>query len=165
MFGRGELSSLRLQDHGIEEQQRDPAPAHASLPGRQAMPLVATNDAHYHQPGGQRHAAAFSSASRPNKTVNDPRRSGISDRRVLHQEHRRRCVRLFPHVPEAFENTVRIAERCNVEFEFGKTKLPYFAAPDGEDNLAYFRRMSYAGRCTGRYGENPDPSVTRAAGI
>ena len=48
-------------------------------------------------------------------------------------------------MPEAFENTVRIAERCNVEFEFGKTKLPYFAAPDGEDNLAYFRRMCYEG--------------------
>ena len=50
-------------------------------------------------------------------------------------------MRLFPDVPEAFENTVQIAERCNVEFEFGKTKLPYFAAPDGEDNLAYFRRL------------------------
>ena len=54
---------------------------------------------------------------------------------------------------------MRIAERCNVEFEFGKTKLPYFAAPDGEDNLSYFRRMSYEGMHR-LYGENPDPSVT-----
>ena len=70
----------------------------------------------------------------------------------------------IPDVDEAFENTVRIAERCNVEFEFGKTKLPYFAAPDGEDNLSYFRRMSYEGMHR-LYGENPDPSVTGAAGI
>lgn len=47
---------------------------------------------------------------------------------------------LFPNVPEAYENTVKIAERCNVEFEFGKTKLPRFDVPDGKDHIEYFVR-------------------------
>ena len=72
------------------------------------------------------------------------------------EEMRQACSRC---ADEAFENTVRIAERCNVEFEFGKTKLPYFAAPDGEDNLSYFRRLCYEGMHR-LYGETPDPSVT-----
>ena len=45
---------------------------------------------------------------------------------------------LFPAVPEACDNTVAIAERCNLEFVFGETKLPHFDTPNGQDNAAYF---------------------------
>lgn len=45
---------------------------------------------------------------------------------------------LFPDCPEAADNTQKIADRCNVEFEFGKTKLPRFDTPDGSDNREYF---------------------------
>ena len=61
---------------------------------------------------------------------------------------------LFRNVPEAIENTVKIAERCNVEFEFGHTRLPLFNAPDGEDNESYFRRLCGEGLIR-HYGENP----------
>ena len=44
---------------------------------------------------------------------------------------------LFPEVPEALENTNNIAERCNVEFEFGQTKLPHFEVPNGMDHCEY----------------------------
>ena len=52
---------------------------------------------------------------------------------------------LFPMAPEACENTNKIAEMCNFDFEFGVTKLPYFEAPDGQDNGAYFRALCEAG--------------------
>ena len=52
---------------------------------------------------------------------------------------------LFPEAPEAADNTVKIAERCRVEFEFGKTKLPRFATPDGSDNQAFFVRLCQEG--------------------
>ena len=45
---------------------------------------------------------------------------------------------LFPMAPEACENTTKIAGMCNFDFEFGVTKLPYFEAPGGQDNKAYF---------------------------
>ena len=65
---------------------------------------------------------------------------------------------LFPDVPEAIDNTGKIAERCQVELEFGKTKLPKFEAPDGEDNRAYFYRLCEEGLHR-RYGENPPENV------
>ena len=61
---------------------------------------------------------------------------------------------LFPDVPEAADNTVKIAQRCQVELEFGKTKLPAFFTPDGSDNLEFFRRLCQEGLAR-RYGENP----------
>lgn len=65
---------------------------------------------------------------------------------------------LFPDCPEAADNTQKIADRCNVEFEFGKTKLPRFDTPDGSDNREYFRRMCYAGLHK-YYGENPKKEI------
>ena len=65
---------------------------------------------------------------------------------------------LFPELPEAFDNTVRIAERCRVELTFGQTQLPRFDAPGG-DSAAYFRQRCYEG-LRRHYGEHPDPAVT-----
>ena len=57
----------------------------------------------------------------------------------------------------AFDNTAAIAERCNVEIEFGHTQLPHFDAPGG-DSLAYFREECYKGLHR-HYGEQPDPAL------
>lgn len=64
---------------------------------------------------------------------------------------------LFPQIPEAFDNTVRIAERCQVELEFGHTQLPRFDAPGG-DSTAYFRRLCEEGLHR-RYGDQPAPEI------
>ena len=58
---------------------------------------------------------------------------------------------LFPEVPEAIENTNRIAERCHVTFEFGHTILPHFDVPGGQDHYEYFKNMCYDGLIK-RYG-------------
>lgn len=65
---------------------------------------------------------------------------------------------LFAIAPDACENTNRIAEQCNFDFEFGVTKLPYFEAPDGMENQAYFEKLCYEG-LTRRYGSNPAPEI------
>ena len=58
---------------------------------------------------------------------------------------------LFAIAPDACENTCRIAEMCSFDFEFGVTKLPYFEAPDGMENQAYFEKLCYEG-LERRYG-------------
>lgn len=65
---------------------------------------------------------------------------------------------LFPDHPEAADNTWKIAERCHVEFEFGKTKLPHFDTPNGQENTAYFRDKCYEGLHK-YYGEHPEQSI------
>ena len=66
---------------------------------------------------------------------------------------------LFPDIPEAFDNTIKIAEQCNVEFEFGNIKLPRFEAPGG-DSTVFFRKLCYEG-LTKRYGEHPDNDIVK----
>lgn len=61
---------------------------------------------------------------------------------------------LFPEYPEACDNTVKIAEQCNLDFEFGHTKLPHFEVPDGQDHYDYFRDQCYRGLYA-HYGEQP----------
>ena len=65
---------------------------------------------------------------------------------------------LFESCQEAIENTGKIAGRCNMEFEFGNTKLPHFDVPDGKDHFAYFKEGCYEGLYR-HYGENPDQSL------
>jgi DNA polymerase-3 subunit alpha len=61
---------------------------------------------------------------------------------------------LFSYIPEAIDNTVELAERCNVEFEFGKVKLPEYEIPEGfKDYLDYFTYLCKKGMVK-RYGEN-----------
>ncbi|MDE6863274.1 MAG: DNA polymerase III subunit alpha, partial [Eubacterium sp.] len=61
---------------------------------------------------------------------------------------------LFADTPEAIDNTQLIADRCNFDFEFGNTKLPYFETPDNMDHFAYFKKLCLDGMKK-RYGENP----------
>ena len=65
----------------------------------------------------------------------------------------------FSNIPEAIENTVKIAEKCNFEFEFGVTKLPNYDVPEEfKTHQEYFRKLCYDGMKR-RYGENPDKSI------
>ena len=87
-------------------------------------------------------------------TVDDPSPMAFATKEFyLKSEEEMRA--LFPAVPEAFDNTVRIAERCRVELEFGKLKLPTFDAPGG-DSTAYFRAALHRGDAPAVWG-NPVP--------
>ena len=64
-------------------------------------------------------------------------------------------------VPEACANTAEIAEQCNFDFEFGHTKIPYYKAPDGMDNQAYFEKLCWDG-LERRYGPDvPQANIDR----
>ena len=155
IFGRGNFY-LELQDHGLREQKQI-NPSIVRISKETGIPLVMTNDCHYIRPEDSKmHRVLL--CIQTNHTIED--KDGMefgSDQFYYKTEEEMRA--LFPKVPEAADNTVKIAGRCNVEFEFGKTKLPRFDTPDGSDNVEYFRRKCYAGLHE-KYGDHPDQSVT-----
>ena len=133
---------LELQDHGIAEQAKV-NPLILRLARELGLPLVVTNDAHYLR----REDAASQDVLmciQMGKTVDDPNRMKFETEEFYVKSEEELRER-FPRLDEAFENTARIAERCNVDFEFGHYHLPEFVAPDGSDSLTYFRKLCEEG--------------------
>ena len=143
---------LELQDHGIAEQNQVNQ-ALLRISRETGLPLVVTNDAHYLR----REDAAMQDVLmciQMGKTVDDPDRMKFaSDEFYLKSEQELR--ERFPNLPEAFENTERIARRCQVDFEFGHYHLPEYHAPDGMDSLTYFRKLCHEG-FQERYPDAPE---------
>ncbi len=154
IFGRGNYY-LELQDHGLPEQKRI-NPSIVRISRETGIPLVVTNDCHYiRREDSEMHRILL--CIQTNHTIEDKNAMGFgSDQFYYKSEEEMRA--LFPEIPEAADNTVKIAERCNVTFEFGKTKLPRFDTPNGENNVAYFRKKCYAG-LREKYGENPPAAI------
>ena len=141
IFGEGNFF-LELQDHGLAE-QRTVNPQILRLARETGLPLVVTNDAHYLKKEDSRTQDVLM-CIQMGKTVDDPDRMRFgSEEFYLKSEDEMRC--LFPNEDEAFQNTVRIAERCNVEFTFGKYHLPEFKLPPGYDSLTYLKELCAEG--------------------
>ena len=144
---------LELQDHHIPEQQTVNAGI-LRLHEETGIPLVCTNDAHYLT----RADSAMQDTLlciQTGKLLEDENRMRFSTSEFyLKSEEEMR--ELFPACPEALENTVKIAERCNVEFEFGHYHLPEFRLPDGwTDAAAYFEHLCREG-FVWRYPRQPE---------
>ncbi len=155
LFGKNSFF-LELQDHGIAEQQ-EVNNGILRISRETGIPLVCTNDAHY-LTRADAEMQKILICIQTNTTVDEPNPLAFpTDEFYIKSEAEMRS--LFPQLSEAFDNTARIAERCNVELEFGHTKLPKFDAPGG-DSVAYFRRQCYEG-LRGRYGDSPDPAIVR----
>lgn len=134
---------LELQDHRIPE-QKQVNQALIRLHQATGLPLVATNDAHYLT----RQDAAIQDVLmciQMGRTVEDPGRMRFeTDEFYLKSEEE--MAALFPQWPEALENTVKIAEQCNVDFQFGVYHLPEFKLPPGyTDGDAYFETLCRQG--------------------
>ena len=157
IFGQGNFY-LELQDHGIPEQRRI-NPSIIRLSEETGIPLVVTNDCHYiSREDSEMHHILL--CIQTNHTVEDKDGMEFATNQFYYKTEEEMRA-LFPDHPEAADNTVRIAERCNVEFEFGKTKLPHFETPNGQENTAYFRDKCYEGLRL-HYGEHPDqPLIDR----
>lgn len=150
VFGRNNYF-LELQNHGLREQLQI-NPMLIRLSQETGIPLVATNDTHYIEKQDSKIQQVLI-CIQTNHIVGE--NTGLefeTDEFYLKSEDEMRS--LFPNFPEAIENTQLIADRCNVEFEFGNTKLPHFEVPNNMDHSEYLRRMSLDGM-TKRYGENP----------
>ncbi|WP_294466121.1 DNA polymerase III subunit alpha [uncultured Ruminococcus sp.] len=154
LFGKDNFF-IELQDHGIEEQQRI-IPNLIRIADEIGVDIVATNDSHYIEKEDSKiHNILL--CIQTNRTINDNDRMEFQTNEFyLKTEEEMR--ELFPKYPQAIENTQKIADRCNVEFEFGVRKLPRFDVPNNEDHLEYFRRNCYKGLYK-HYGENPDKSL------
>ncbi|MCI8526254.1 MAG: DNA polymerase III subunit alpha [Oscillospiraceae bacterium] len=143
---------LEIQDHGLEVQTK------ANLGIRRiaretGLPLVATNDAHYLSREDSKMQDVLM-CIQMQKTVDDPDRMRFeTDAFYLKSEEEMRA--LFPDAPEAMDNTQAIADRCNLDFTFGKYHLPEFKLPAGYTNVEYFQKLCREGFAV-RYPGTPE---------
>lgn len=133
---------LEIQDHGMEE-QRKVTEENIRLSRETGIPLVATNDVHYvEKEDSQSHDVLM--CIQTQKTVDDPNRKKYpSDQFYLKSPEE--MWDMFSYVPEALENTVKIAEECNFDYEFHVSKLPNFPVPDGKSHYQYLKEVCYEG--------------------
>lgn len=150
IFGRDNFF-LEIQNHGLDEEAkvRD---ALKKFSAKLNIPLVATNDSHYvRREDSEFHDLLL--CIQTNKTVHDEKRLKFSsdDYYLKSAEEMRQ---LFADTPEACDNTLKIAERCNVSLEFGKFLMPEFPLPEGYTDAEYLR-----GLCEKKIG-NRYPIIT-----
>lgn len=150
LFGNGNYY-LELQNHGLPEQQvvNEGIKRIARETG---IPLAATNDVHYIEKQDAKIQQVLICIATNHVIGDDTGLEFHADEFYLKNEDEMRA--LFPDTPEAIDNTQVIADRCNFDFEFGNTKLPYFETPDHMDHFAYFKKLCLEGMVK-RYGENP----------
>ena len=140
---------LELQDHGLPEQPSVNQQL-VRLSEETGLPLVVTNDAHYLRQEDAKIQDVLM-CIQMGKTVDDPNRLKF-ETQEFYLKSEQQLRELFPSYPEAIENTAKIAERCNVEFTFGKYHLPEFKLPAGYDSLTYLKELCDKGYKE-RYGD------------
>ena len=151
LFGKDNYY-LEIQNHGIPEQIAVNEGL-IRLSNETGIPLVATNDVHYVNKEDS-YIQKILICIATNHTIDEENSLEFeSDNFYLKTEQEIRD--LFPKTQEAIDNTQKIADMCNFDFEFGNTKLPNFTVPDDYSHYDYFRMKCYEGLHQ-RYGENPD---------
>ena len=144
---------LELQDHKLPE-QTEVNQGVLRISRETGLPLVVTNDAHYLRREDSKMQDVLM-CIQMGKTVDDPNRLKFeTDEFYLKSEEELR--KLFPQQAEAFANTVKIAERCNLEFTFGKYHLPEFQLPEGYDSLTYLKELCSQGFEERYRGQHPE---------
>ena len=148
-FGYGNYF-LELQDHGLPEQKMVNT-ALLQMSKELNIPLVATNDVHYTYADDVKPHDILLCIQTGKKLADEDRMRYEGGQYYVKSEEEMKG--LFPYAWEAVENTQRIAERCNVDIEFGVTKLPHFEVPEGYDSWTYLNKLCYDG-LKERYGED-----------
>ncbi len=156
IFGQGNFF-LELQNNGIEEQNLVNQSL-IKLSNETGIPLAATNDAHYLRRGDARAHEVLLCIQTGRKITDEDRMRFSTDEFYIKSEDEMREA--FRNIPEALENTVRIAESCNVELEFNKLHLPKFDVPDNKDPYEYLSGLCEQGLIW-RYGEAAADQVYR----
>ena len=149
IFGKGNFF-LELQDHGMQEQKM----VNQSLlrmSQETGIELVATNDIHYTYAEDEKPHDMLLCIQTGKKLSDENRMRYEGGQYYIKSEKEMR--ELFPYAIQALENTQKIADRCNVEIEFGVTKLPKYDVPDGYTSWEYLNKLCYEG-LEKRY---PDP--------
>ena len=130
---------LELQDHGIDK-QRFANQGIMRIARETGLPLVVTNDAHYLRKEDARMQEVLMCAQM-GVTLDDPNRKLEFETEEFYLKSEEELRQIFPGCEEAFENTARIADRCNLEFVFNEYHLPSFPVPEGYTHEQYFRKL------------------------
>ena len=140
-FGKGNFF-LELQDHGLDE-QKQVNQGLLRLSRDLGIDLVATNDIHYTYAEDEKPHDILLCIQTGKKVADENRMRYEGGQYYCKSEEEMK--KLFPYALEALENTHKIAERCNVEIEFGVTKLPKFEVPEGFDSWTYLNHLCMQG--------------------
>ena len=133
---------LELQDHNLEE-NKIVNEANIKLSKELGIPLVATNDIHYvEKKDAKSHDILL--CIQTGKTVNDENRMKYPSE-TFYLKSAEEMWDIFSYVPEALENTIKIAEECNFDYKFHESKLPKFPLPEGVEAYNYLREKCYIG--------------------
>ena len=141
IFGKGKFF-LELQNHGMTEQQM----VNQSLlrmSNETGIELVATNDVHYTYAEDEKPHDMLLCIQTGKKLADEDRMRYEGGQYYIKSEDEMKT--LFPYALQALENTQKIADRCNVEIEFGVTKLPKYDVPDGYTSWEYLNKLCYEG--------------------
>ncbi|MBQ3885887.1 MAG: PHP domain-containing protein, partial [Ruminococcus sp.] len=148
---------IEIQNHGIADELKI-LPLLYRLSAELDIPLAATNDCHYISKNDAEMQKILI-CIQTGKILGAPNALTFETDEFYLKNADEMCA-LFKVHEEAVSNTLMIAERCNVEFEFGDIKLPKFRIEGVSDNNAYFRELCYKGMYQ-RYGESPDEEVVK----
>lgn len=132
---------LEVQRHGLSEEETLVRRT-VQLALELDLPLVASNDVHFLDRSEQRSHDALRCIGL-GQTLFDDQREMFNDR--FHFASSEEMHHLFSDLPEALENSIQIARRCTVQLELGKTVLPEYQLPEGEDLSSWLRRQSETG--------------------
>ena len=141
IFGKGNFF-LELQDHGIPEQQMVNQQL-MRMSRETGIELVCTNDVHYtYAEDATSHDILLCIQTQKKVQDEDRMRYEGGQYYVKSPEE---MLELFPYIPEALENTQKIADRCHVDIEFGVTKLPRYDVPEGYTSWEYLNKLCCEG--------------------
>ena len=155
IFGKGNFY-LEIQCHPHSEEQKIANKGLISISKKLDIPLVATNDIHYLKPEdaeAQDILMLINTGSDPN----DPERLTLKAD-DFSMKSQNQMIKDFEDLPEAIENTQKIADLCNFQFELNKIKLPQFAVPTGETPEVYLEKLCQKG-LKAKFGEKPDEKI------
>ena len=141
IFGKNNFF-LELQDHGLPEQKMVNQGL-LRLSRDTGIELVATNDIHYTFAEDEKAHDILLCIQTGKKVADEDRMRYAGGQYYCKSEEEMQA--LFPYAREALENTHKIAERCNVEIEFGVTKLPKYEVPEGFDSWTYLNHLCWEG--------------------
>lgn len=154
IFGKGNFF-LELQDHGIDTQRLVNGQL-LRMSKELGIDLVATNDVHYTLAEDAAAHDVLLCIQTAKKVTDEDRMRYEGGQYYLKSPEE--MAELFPYALEALENTHKISERCNVDIEFGVTKLPKYEVPEGFDSWTYLNHLCFEG-LESRYGKDCDKSL------
>jgi len=141
IFGKGNFF-LELQDHGMPE-QKTVNQALFRMSQETGIELVATNDVHYTYAEDEKPHDMLLCIQTGKKVADEDRMRYEGGQYYIKSEQEMRT--LFPYALQALENTQKIADRCNVDIEFGVTKLPKYDVPEGYTSWEYLNKLCFEG--------------------